>query len=44
MEGENREMHMAVKHLETLEHEHFSILTPSAAFSQRRGVVGERPR
>lgn len=37
-------MLMAVKHLEMLEHKHFSILTPFAAFSQQRGVVGERQR
>lgn len=37
-------MLMAVKHLETLEHKPFSVLTPFAAFSQHRGVVGERQR
>lgn len=37
-------MTMAVRHLETLEHEHFSVLTPSVPFSQCRGVMGERLR
>lgn len=37
-------MLVAVKHLETLEHKHFSVLTPFAAFSQCGGVVGERQR
>lgn len=37
-------MLMSGKHLETLEHKDFSVLTPFAAFSQHRGVVGKRQR